>query len=71
MGGLILVSPCCQRAGWWETGWGMVATNHLYYRGWKPSVKSHFVQRLFGQLTQQLLEGESDAVLVSVCVGGA
>ncbi|EFN58770.1 hypothetical protein CHLNCDRAFT_140515 [Chlorella variabilis] len=58
--GLILVSPCCQRPGWWEWAWGQVACRQLSYQGWGPSVKKYFVQRLFGELMQQALGGESD-----------
>ncbi|KAL4424976.1 hypothetical protein ABPG77_002861 [Micractinium sp. CCAP 211/92] len=60
--GLILVSPSCRRPGWWEWGWGSLAARQLYHSGWVPSAKQYFIQRLFGQLTQQALAGESDLV---------
>ncbi|KAL4457872.1 hypothetical protein ABPG75_012737 [Micractinium tetrahymenae] len=58
--GLILVSPSCRRPGWWEWLWGTLAARQLYHRGWVPSAKQYFIERLYGQLTQQALGGESD-----------
>lgn len=60
--GLILVSPSCRRPSWWEWAWGRLAARQLNHRGWAPSAKQYFVQRLFGQLTQQAVGGESDLV---------
>lgn len=62
--GLILVSPCCQRPGWWEWAWGHVAARQLQHQGWAPSVKHYFVQRLFGELMQNAMAGESDLLRV-------
>ncbi len=67
--GLILVSPSCRRPGWWEWGWGSLAARQLYHSGWVPSAKQYFIQRLFGQLTQQALAGESDLVQVRALPG--
>lgn len=64
--GLILVSPSCQRPGWWEWGWGGVACRQLWHQGWGASVKQYFVQRLFGELMQQALGGESDLLQARV-----
>jgi hypothetical protein len=62
--GLILLSPCCQRPGWWEWSWGHVAARQLQHQGWAPSVKQYFVQRLFGELMQNAMGGESDLLRV-------
>ncbi len=64
MCGLMLLSPCCQKPSWWEWTWGNVACRQLYYQGWHASVKKYFVQRLYGELMQQALDGESDLLQV-------
>ena len=69
--GLILVSPCCQRPGWWEWAWGHVAARQLQYQGWVASVKQYFVQRLFGELMQNAMAGESDLLQVGRFMGWA
>ncbi|PSC71573.1 pollen-specific SF21-like [Micractinium conductrix] len=58
--GLILISPSCRRPGWWEWGWGRIAARQLASRGWEDSTKQYLIQRMFGELLQQKVGGESD-----------
>lgn len=58
--GLVLISPSCRPAGWWEWVSGKAAAAHLYYRGWCQAVREHLAHRLFSPATLQLLGGDSD-----------
>lgn len=63
--GLILISPSCRRPGWWEWGWGRIAARQLASRGWEDSTKQYLIQRMFGELLQQKVGGESDLLQAS------
>jgi pimeloyl-ACP methyl ester carboxylesterase len=58
--GLVLISPSCQPAGWWEWGMGRVALTTLRNWGWAGSARDYFAKRLFSPATLQLLGGDSD-----------
>ena len=60
--GLILVSPACRVAGWWEWGAGKLAIGQMRLRGWTGSTTGHFAARAFSSSTLQLLGGDSDLV---------
>jgi pimeloyl-ACP methyl ester carboxylesterase len=58
--GLILVSPACRVAGWWEWSAGQLALANLRLRGWNHTACEHFAKRAFSSATLQLLGGDSD-----------
>ena len=58
--GLIMISPCCKTAGWWEWTTGMIACMRLKRWGWSKGVRNHVANRLFAPATTQMLGGDSD-----------
>lgn len=58
--GLILISPCCKKSGWWEWMSGSWTASRLEKFGWSKGTKNHFIQRLFAPATTQVLGGDSD-----------
>mmetsp|Transcript_25845 Transcript_25845/g.72393 ORF Transcript_25845/g.72393 Transcript_25845/m.72393 type:complete len:311 (-) Transcript_25845:47-979(-) len=45
--GLILASPLCKKASWWEYGFGRKAAYYLWLSGWVDSAAKHLSHRLF------------------------
>lgn len=60
--GLVLISPSCRPAGWWEWAMGRVAAMHLRTWGWTSTARNHFARRLFSPATLQILGGDSDLI---------
>lgn len=60
--GLILISPACKRAGWWEWASGKIAISQMRLLGWTASARNHFASRAFSSATLQILGGDSDLV---------
>ena len=60
--GLVLISPSCQQASWWEWTAGQVAATHLKLMGWTSGATNHLMQRLFSPATLQMLGGKSDLI---------
>jgi len=58
--GMIMISPSCKKAGWWEWMSGSFTAARMHRWGWTKGVRDHFARRLFSPATTQYLGGNSD-----------
>lgn len=58
--GLVLISPSCLQAGWWEWATGRLTMAQLSFQGWSRWACDSITRRLFSNTTLQILGGDSD-----------